>query len=98
MHSNETGEPPDLLPTLPCLFPAPFQWPDLPGKPSITRGMTTTTEDVTPIWRCCSPTPSTQGLGLCQDPGQCLWVQRTVATPRRYAMGISSQVSSIGEG
>lgn len=41
------------------------------------------------------PTPSTRSPGLCRDPGQCLWVQRTVATPKRCAMGSSSQVPSI---
>lgn len=88
----------DPLLILLCLFPIPLQWPSLPRKPSTTHGMTTTIEDMTPTWLSCSQTPSTQSLGLCQDPGQYLWVQRTVTTPRRYAMGISSQASSIGEG
>lgn len=84
--------------TLLCPFPVPLQWFGLPRKPSTTRGMTTTMEDVTPTWPSCFPTPSTLGPGLCRDPGWCLWVQRTVARPRRYVTGNSSRVPSIGEG
>lgn len=85
------------LPTLRCPFRTPLSVPQPSG------------ETINHTWRdhyyrgrdsylaVLLPTPSTRSPGLCRDPGQCLWVQRTVATPKRCAMGSSSQVPSIGE-